>query len=235
MPDADLLRMVRGFIDAMTGSYDLEEVLQLLTEQAVAILGAHGAGILLEDRSGELEFATATNDAVREAERRQAHRHTGACYEAFEQGAVVVANTHAQMERWPQYADWMRELGLHAVIGVPLTVNDRPIGALNVYREVPTEWSESDVEVAEAIGAMSVAYILNAAQIRDHRELVDQLQEALDSRGIIERAKGMLMERESMGAEEAFETLRSVSQATNRKLREIAEEVVERFSSELDR
>ncbi len=228
MTSPELLDVIREFTSAMLDPYDLDDLLQHLTERSVDVLDAKGAGILLEDRDGNLQFATATNDAVREAERRQAEAKTGACYDAYASNQIIVVDHPDQADRWPGYADWMRELELHAVLGVPLNARGHTIGALNVYRGEGRPWSERDIEIGEVLAAMGAAYLVHAGEIRDRDDLAEQLQEALDSRGVIERAKGMVMARDHVDEQGAFDKLRETSQHANRKLRDIASDLVGR-------
>ena len=161
-------------------------------------------------------------------ERVQDRIGEGACHEAYTTNQLILVDDLRRAERWPAYSLRAVELGLLSVAGVPLNAWGRTIGVLNVYRSEAGEWTTEDVEACEILGAMGAGYILNATQLRAQHELTENLQAALTSRGIIERAKGILMERERIDADTAFKALRQASMDSNRKLREIAQELVER-------
>ena len=230
--DDRLIDGVREFTQTILNPYDLEDLLDRLMDRVTATLRAAGAGIMLESREGELEFAAASDSVVRQVERLQDRVGTGACHEAFHTNQLIVMADLRKTDRWPPYTRRALELGLLSVIGVPLHAWGRTIGVLNVYRDTAGEWTAEDVEACEILGAMGAGYILNAAQLKTQNTLAENLQAALQSRGIIERAKGMLMERDGVNADTAFKVLRQASMDRNRKLREIAQEIVSKAENE---
>ena len=226
-----LIDAIREFTHTILNPYDLDDLLDRLTRRVTSALGASGAGIMLERRTNELEFAAASDASVREVERVQDRMGEGACHEAFMTNRIVVVNDLRETQRWPSYRRGAVELGLLSVIGVPLNTWGRTIGVLNVYRDRAGRWSADDVDACEILAAMGAGYILNATEIREQHELTENLQAALDSRGVIERAKGILMARQGIDAETAFKALRQASMDSNRKLREIAQDLVEATAS----
>jgi GAF domain-containing protein len=223
-----LVDAVRDFTYSIVNPYDLEAVLDRLTDQAATVLVAAGVGIMLEDRDGHLRFAAASNETITQAERHQGHLREGVCYEAFRTQQTVAVPDLRATRRWPAYRARVMELGLQAVLGAPMNAHGQTIGVLNVYRDEASSWTGDDIDATEILAAMGAAYILHANQLRATRQLADQLQGALDSRVMIERAKGILMERTGVDAATAFETLRAASMQANRRLRDIATELVER-------
>lgn len=121
----------------------------------------------------------------------------------------------------------MVELGLRAVIGVPLTAWGQTIGVLNLYRDRPTSWSDTDIEGAEMLAAMGASYIPGATRMQVQNELAENLHAALAARGTIERAKGIIMQREGVDAHTAFDRLRTTSTNGNQKLRDVARQIIE--------
>jgi GAF domain-containing protein len=223
-----LIDVIHEFTNSLLNPYDLDELLVRLTGHATAVLDAAGAGIMLESRDGSLDFAAASCPAVTEIERHQDHVRSGTCHEAFVTNTTITVDDIEATDRWPTYRAKALELGLRSVIGVPLNAHGQTIGVLNVYRPEPGPWSSDDVEACEILAAMGAGYILHANQLRASQELAEQLQEALDSRAIIERAKGLLMATEQVDAETAFKGLRQASMDANRKLRDIARDIVDR-------
>lgn len=224
-----LLDAVHTFSQALLDPVDLEDLLDRLVEQAMSTLSAEGAGILLADRHGDLGYASSSSSLVAQIERLQEKEQTGACYEAFATNRVIAAADLGEEEgRWPEYTARALGLGLRSVLGVPLNVGGRTIGVLNIYRVEPGDWTDDEVMAGEVLGALGAAYILNAFQLRAQHDVTEELQTALESRGIIERAKGLLMAAEDIDAETAFQALRQASMDSNRKLRDIAQDIVDR-------
>lgn len=233
MPER-LRQAVHEFVRTMHNPYDLDDLLDRLLAHATSALGCAGAGIMLEDDRGRLAFAAASSEMVMQVERVQSETHTGVCYEAFTKGEVLAVSDLTVTDRWAGYAERVVEFGLRAVIGVPLTAWGQTIGVLNLYRDRPTSWSDADVEAAEMLAAMGASYILGATRMQAQSELAEQLQTALASRGTIERAKGIIMQREGVDADAAFDRLRTVSMNRNQKLRDVARAIIKRHESTSD-
>jgi GAF domain-containing protein len=223
-----LIDVIHEFTSSLLNPYDLDELLGRLVDHATAVLDGVGAGIMLQSRDGHLDFAVASCPEVTEIERHQDHVRSGTCHEAFITNTTITVDDLEASDRWPTYRVKALDLGLRSVMGAPLNAHGQTIGVLNVYRDTAGPWTDEDVESCEILAAMGAGYILHANQLRASQELAEQLQEALDSRAIIERAKGLLMATEQVDAETAFKGLRQASMDTNRKLRDIARDIVER-------
>jgi GAF domain-containing protein len=221
---------VREFTGAILNPYDLQELLHRLMGHAVQIVDAAGAGIMLAGDDGELSFVAASEQRVIDVELLQAQLKQGVCHEAFYVNEIVHMVDAGKDERWPQYTERVVELGLRSVIGIPLNAVGQTIGVINIYREAPGSWSDEEVAAAEILAAMGAGYILNANQMQAQNSLAEQLHSAIESRDLIGQAKGILMARSRMDGDEAFDLLRRWSQDQNRKLRDIAEEVVVRHA-----
>ena len=224
--DDRLLDAVREFTESILLPFDRDYLLDRLVEHATSALRATGSGIMLEGAAGRLEFAAASDSVIREVERVQDRAETGACYEAYTTNQVVPVPDLRDTDRWPPYTAWALDVGLRSVIGVPLRAWGRTIGVLNVYRDRVDEWTPADIDACQILAAMGAGYILNATQMQAQQDLTENLQAALESRATIERAKGILMERERIDADAAFKTLRQAAAENNRKLQDIAQEIV---------
>ncbi|MEX0868840.1 MAG: GAF and ANTAR domain-containing protein, partial [Nitriliruptoraceae bacterium] len=167
----------------------------------------------------------------RAAERYQGRVEEGVCHDAFTTNRTLVVDDLGATDQWPNYTTRARELGFEAVIGVPLNVHRTTIGVLNVYRDTPRAWSHQDIESCEILAAMAAGYVLYASALQDQTELSGQLQQALQSRAVIEQAKGVLMAREQIDDAAAFAWLRNASMNANRRLHDIAREVVDGAAS----
>jgi GAF domain-containing protein len=226
MPSSDLLAAVREFTTTILNPYDLDDLLDRLTDHAMIVTGSQGAGVMLAGQAG-LGFAAASDSQVVEVEMLQDRVETGACHEAFTTRELVIVEDLATTDRWPVYRDRALELGFGAVMGVPMHACGETIGVLNLYRRKPGPWSEVDVEAAEILTSMGAGYVLHANQLRAQHDLAAQLEAAIASRDLIGQAKGLLIARHGLDAEAAFAMLRAESQATNLKLRDVAAKLLD--------
>jgi signal transduction protein with GAF and PtsI domain len=227
MPER-LVQVLTEFTRTIVNPFDPDELLDQLIRHTLSVLDAGAAGLMLADSNGGLQFAAASGQRAAEMEKVQEGSKTGVCYHAFTTNHVVIANDLDDLQRWPDYTDRALELGFGSVLGVPLNASGQTIGVLNVYREEAGVWTERDVEVCEVLAAMGASYILSGSQLRAQHDLADSLQRALTSRVVIEQAKGILMATEDVDAGTAFETIRKAARDNNRKLRDVAQEIVDR-------
>ncbi|GGI05188.1 GAF and ANTAR domain-containing protein [Egicoccus halophilus] len=220
-----LLSALREFSATILNPYDLQEFLDRLLRSVLAITKADGAGVMLSGRNG-LGFASATDQDVVDAEVTQDRVREGACHEAYQINQPIVVDDLRDTGRWQEYRERTLRLGFLAVLGMPLNAAGQTIGVLDVYRRSAGPWTAADREAAEVLATIAAGYILHANQLRAQHELAEQLQQALESRDLIGQAKGLLMARHRIDAEEAFQLLRKTSQDTNLKLRDVAAKLV---------
>lgn len=221
-----LVDAIREFTASIRNPYDAQELLHRLTVHAMTITGAQGAGIMLAGASGDLGFAAASHERVTELELLQGRIDSGACQAAYATNRIVVVDDLASVDSWPEYNKRALANGFRAVLGVPMHASGQTIGVLNVYRETARPWTAMEVESVEILTAIGSAYILHGTELRAQYTLAEQLQEALQSRDLIGQAKGILMARHQIDADAAFDLLRERSQSLNRKLRDVAQELV---------
>lgn len=228
MSSPRLLAAIREFTSTILDPYDLQESLHRVTDHAAALTGAQGAGIMLAGRGeGMLGFAAASDPRVVELEVIQERIEAGPCYDAFVANQLGVVEDLEQAGRWPEYELRAMQLGLRAVLAVPMNASGQTIGVINIHRDEPGPWSSDEIEAAQVISAMGAGYLRYANQTRTHHELPSQqLQAALDGYDLIVQAKATLMSRHGIDAETAFERLRRVSQEANLKLRDVARNVL---------
>jgi GAF domain-containing protein len=206
--------------------YSVSDALHDLVDAVTAVLGVSGAGVsLIQD--GRLTFATASTGPIAELEHIQEQTQAGPCIEAFHREEIVkVGDLRTERERWPTLVEAAERIGLHATIGVPMRLNGAKIGALDVYHHEPRDWTDEECEVADLLAAVATGYVANAARLDEARATAEQLQEALDSRVIIEQAKGVLAGERNVSVDEAFRVLRTHARNRNASLREVAHAVV---------
>ena len=225
----DQAALIRSFADyarTLSSPYDIGDVLYRLTDQVTEVLAVDGAGVSLGDSDGTLRFVTATDERITRIEERQVNAGQGPCHDAFTSGDQVTSADLAREDRWPAYAPVAAREGCAAVAGIPMMAGDRRIGAVNLYSRTPREWPADAMEIAQVLADMASGYVINAQTLTEAQRLNSQLQHALDSRIIIEQAKGTLAERHGISASAAFDRLRQHARARNRKLHEVAQAVV---------
>jgi GAF domain-containing protein len=206
----------------------LESTLQRVATLACRTMpGCTAAGVTLVAGDGTPETAAITHDVVLEVDRRQYDAGDGPCIDALRERRINSAGRAEAHRRWPEFAARAEEVGFSSFLAAPLIAGEVAIGALNLYSSSPDGFEElDDALIALFSGQASVA-LANARLYRSARKLSEQLQEALASRAVIEQAKGILMAQHRIGADAAFDLLRERSQQVNRKLREVAREVVD--------
>ncbi|MGY1810626.1 ANTAR domain-containing protein [Blastococcus sp. SYSU D00669] len=205
----------------------LEEILGEITDLARrSIPGAESTSItLIRDDKG---FTAAhSGQMALDADELQYERGYGPCLDAGRGNVVLRIDDMTSEQRWPDYVSRVRELGVGSSLSVPLPYQGTSIGALNNYSSTPRAFAsaaslEAGLEVAEAIAVA----VVNADAQAQLGEQARHMRLAMDSRAVIEQAKGVLMAQRHIDAEQAFEVLREASQRYNRKLRDIAQGVV---------
>lgn len=222
-----LLVSFRHFAVTMTEPFEITSVLYRLGDSAVRVLEADGAGVSLATADGRLEFVAATDHSLTDLEEVQQAHQAGPCVEAFRRGEPVVINSIPEEVHWDAYRAAASATNFAAVIGMPLVIGEHRLGSLNIYDRAPRNWTDDEVEGAAALAEIATAHIVRAGQLASAVDLTGQLQHALDSRVVIEQAKGMLSHRHDISVGAAFELLRGYSRSHNRALRDVADAVVE--------
>lgn len=221
-----LTRVLRQFARTMAGSYDITRALYDLSDSVVEVLGATAAGVALLD-GDELRFVTATSPQGAEAERAQERFQSGPCVDSIRQDQPVpVTDIADRTETWPDYAPAAEAIGFRGILGLPLVLDERRVGSLDIYQAEPREWTDDAIGAAQALADIGAAYILNATELDERQRTAEQLQTALDSRILIEQAKGVLAERHGEPMVDAFERLRRHARSNNRSVRDVAADVL---------
>jgi PAS domain S-box-containing protein len=204
----------------------LAEALQEVIEAAIPLLRADGVGLMLADQQGALGWVTATNEAEQAFERAERDLGEGPCIDAFTSVQVVWTSDLRADPRWPRLGPAARTNQIRGVLSAPVVLDDQPIGTCNALTYETRGWTEADAGAVRAFATMLGRLIGSITDARHKTELTFQLQFALTSRVVIEQAKGVLMEREGIDAKRAFELLRRRARSSERKLAEVAREVI---------
>jgi GAF domain-containing protein len=205
----------------------LDEVLAEITEVAHAALpGAESSSITLI-RGGRPFTAAHVGELALAADELQYEQGHGPCMDAGRSGALLLVEDMSTDPRWPDYAPRAIERGVRSSMSTPLPYQGATIGALNVYATEPAAFDSEDVAVAEEIASYVAVAVANADAHAEARLVGEQMRAAMESRSVIDMAKGMLMAQHGCTAEEAFTILSHASQRSNRKLRDIARAMVD--------
>ena len=200
----------------------------MLVETCTETLNVAAAGILLVDEAGQLELVASTSEASRVVELIQLSSDAGPCIASFASGEVVsVARISESPEEWAGFRDSALEQGFRSAHAVPLRLREARIGTLNLLGADEGALSDEDVTVAQALADVATIGILQNRALRSSADLARQLQSALNSRIVIEQAKGVLSHLHGVGMDEAFAMLRAYARNNNRGIAEIATQVVE--------
>lgn len=176
-------------------------------------------------------FTTAGTGDVETLDAHQYALGQGPCLDALDHGQPYRLTLSDSGTNWPRFVDAMTGSGMQAMLAMPLTVRDRTLGALNIYSRTAEPFSAEDFSVAELYAGQAGVALANLETHETAVELAAQLRRALDSRAVIEQAKGILMASRGLNADQAFDVLVSASQRENRKLRDIALNLVETIAA----
>jgi transcriptional regulator with GAF, ATPase, and Fis domain len=226
--DAELLsETFVELTDTMVAGFDVIDFLHVLTDRSVQLLDVSAAGLLLADPRGELRVVAASSETARLLELFQLQNDQGPCLDCFRTGQPVQAADLAAARRWPRFAPAARQAGFAAVQALPMRLREQVIGALNLFRAEPGALAPAGIRVGQALADVATISLLHERGMRHSDILNEQLQTALNSRVIIEQAKGKLAERLGVDMDQAFTLLRNRARASNRRLSDLARAFVD--------
>jgi len=231
MSAADNRRLRDTFVelaDTLVADYDVIEFLGGLTRRVVDLLGVTACGVLLADHLGALNVVAASSEQSRLLELFQLQNAQGPCLEAYRSGQPVLCASleEALAGRWPLFAPAARNAGFAAVYALPMRLRDQVIGAVNLFSDSAGRLTADEIELGQSLADVATIGILHERIVRRHDEVTGQLQTALNSRVLIEQAKGVTAERLGVSVEDAFVSLRRHARNTNTKLTDVAAAVV---------
>jgi GAF domain-containing protein len=215
--------------DTLTADYDVVDLLHTLMEECIELLDTQAGGLMLADSLGTLELVASTNEQADFVEIMQLNAGAGPCIECFSTGtAIAVADIDETAKKWPEFRVAALQQGFHSVYATPLRLRGQIIGTMNLLGTSVGVLSPEDAAVAQALADVATIGILQERIIRESGIVAEQLQRALDSRILIEQAKGVLSETGSLEMGEAFAVLRAYARNNNLSLRSVAEGVTSR-------
>jgi GAF domain-containing protein len=229
-------RLAKIFVevaDSLIDEFDLLEFLHMLTDRVAHLVDASAVGLLLANQRGQLEFMAASDENARLLELFQVQNREGPCLEAFRTAQPVInANLRDASARWSRFAPRATAAGFRSVHAFPLRLRGEVIGALNVFgSDVGGVFDDADVPIVQALADVAAIALLQERAIRRGEILTEQLQGALNTRIVIEQAKGAIAQARGVSVDEAFAIIRSYARRSNRRLSEVAHAIVTDLSS----
>lgn len=228
-------RLARIFVeiaDTLVDEFDIIDFLHMLAARAAVLVDASAVGVVLADQRGRLAFMAASDETTKLLELFQIQNDEGPCLDSFHTGeAVINADLLSATERWPRFAPRAAEAGFRAVHAFPMRLRHEVIGAVNVFGSVPGGLGEANVQIIQALSDVAAIALIQERSIHRGEILTEQLQGALNSRIVIEQAKGVLAQAYGINVDEAFTMMRSHARRSRRKLAEVAHAVVTDLAS----
>jgi GAF domain-containing protein len=212
--------------DTLVADFDVVDFLHTLANRTAELFEAAEAGVMLGDQRGGLRVVASSSERARLLELFELQNEQGPCLDSFKSGEPVHAEDLALEDRWPLFTAEAAEAGFRSVHSLPLRFRSEVIGALNLFRTKPGPLAAPDLAGAQAMADIATISILQERALREAKVLAEQLQRALNSRVIIEQAKGVLAERTQVNLDDAFNMLRSYARNNNRRLHDVATAVV---------
>jgi len=219
-------RALSQLADLRTSPVTVEAALRRIVESADALFQVDGSALMLVDRDQVLRNLAVSHLRAAMLEELQAEHGEGPCVDAYEEKQTVWADDLGREERWPGFSPVAARRGLAAVLASPIPYSSEAVGVVAVFASEPHPWTEAEQEGIVAFTDLAAMLILNAMAAKERGRMALELQGALDSRVVIEQAKGVLVGRHGLSPRQAFERLRGLARDQRRPLAEVAAAVV---------
>jgi transcriptional regulator with GAF, ATPase, and Fis domain len=214
--------------DTLVDDFDVLEFLSMLVERCVELLDVAAAGVVLSDQKGGLRMAAASSEQARLVELFAIQADDGPCPDCVRTGRPVSsANLATEDARWPRFAPAARAAGFQATHAVPMRLRRTVIGALNLLNIQPNGVGEASVQLGQALADVATIGMLQQRALHDGAILAEQLHTALNSRVVIEQAKGVLSAHGGLDMHDAFTALRAYARSHDLRLSDLARAIAE--------
>ena len=225
--EASLARTFVELADTLVADFDVVELLTLLADRCVEVLGVGAAGLMLAGPDGGLRVMASSSEAMRVLELFEIQAQEGPCLDCHRTGQPVSARDLSTADsRWSRFSAEALAAGFLSVQALPMRLRGSVIGALNLFHLEAGEMPPADIAAAQALADVATIAILQHRAAQEAQTLNEQLNEALNTRIAIEQAKGMLAERLDLEMDAAFTTLRNHARNHNLRLADVAHAVV---------
>lgn len=226
-PGRHLPQVLVDYAGIMAERREPADILERLGSYCTELLPVDGVGALLRDGDGGLVVATANTEAGRVVEHLETELMEGPCTESMQTGSqIAVPDLAAAAQRYPRFTPRALEAGVQSIHALPMTVRVEQVGSLDLIAMRPLDLTAAQLAAAQMLVDVTVAYLANTRAFADATKLASQLQHALDSRVVIEQAKGKLSERRGITVSQAFEVLRRYARNNGEKVHDVAERLL---------
>ena len=213
--------------DTLVDEFDLIEFLHNLATHAARIAGGTAAGVLLSGQDGTLHHVGASSEDARLLELFQVQNSEGPCLDCLRSGQpVTVPDLAVETERWPTFAPRALSLGVSTVHAFPMRLREQVLGGLNVFHSTREEVTPEDMRVLQSLADMATIALIQERAVARAELVTEQLQLALNSRIVVEQAKGAVARAFGISVDEAFDVLRTHARQSRQRLTDVAHQVV---------
>ena len=222
-----------GLQNALLKTDSVEQFLHELAVLSTRVAGEGlSCGMTLRQRGRPPAAVACTDQVAAQADDIQYRMGDGPCLHAMRHGRVVRIDDFAAHDRWPRFSRQAAALGIRSCLAVPLRANGEPAGVLNLYARRPRAFGPAETARAEQFAGHASGALTLALRMASCNDLNDQLRTSLVSRAVIDQALGVIMATERCPQDRAFAVLKTVSQNTNVKIRDLAATIVTNVSGE---
>jgi GAF domain-containing protein len=226
--EALLAQTFVDLVDTLVDDFDVVDLLTLVADRCVEVLDITAAGLMLVAPEGDLRVVAFSSEAVRVVELFELQAEEGPCLDSFRTGLPIVNQDLTKVDgRWPHFVPVAIDAGFKSVHAMPMRLRGAIIGALNLFRSEAGDLAEFDLIAAQALADVATIAILHHRAASEAQLVNEQLTLALNSRIVIEQAKGVLAERSGLDMDHAFARMRKYARDHNLRLVEVAHGVVE--------
>ena len=222
----ELHRALGELGDLRFGELDVDHAMQRIVEATHAIFDVDGAGLMLADEDDVLRNAATSDPRLGMLEELQVRHGEGPCISAYTDRELVCAEDLAAERRWPQFCREALDSGVKAVLASPIPFNQSAVGVVTVLSGDVHPWTPEAELALTAFTDLAALMIASIMHGQRQSTLAAQLQGALDSRAVIEQAKGVLAAREGLTMRQAYERLRGLARSRRPRLGELCAEIV---------
>jgi GAF domain-containing protein len=230
--ESQLTRTFVQLADTLVDEFDVVELLTTLADRCVEVLDVSAAGLMLVSPIGELRAVASSSETMRIVELFELQSEEGPCLDCYRTRQPVLNQHLGDLEsRWPHFEPVALEAGFRSVHALPMRLRGTVIGALNLFRTDRADLLEEDIVVGQALADVATITVLQHQAALETQLVNSRLSHALNSRVVIEQAKGILAERGGLSMEAAFSSLRTHARNHNLKLVDVAQGVIDRTIS----
>jgi GAF domain-containing protein len=214
--------------DSLVTDFDVVDLLTVLADRCVEVLDVSAAGLMVLGLNDELRVMASSSEAMRVLELFELQSQEGPCLDCYRTGKAVVNQDLDSIDgRWPRFKDEALRAGFRSVHALPMRLRGQVIGALNLFHVEAGDMRPSDIDAAQALADVATIAILSHQASSEAQVVNQQLLHALNSRVVIEQAKGMVAERLDLDMSASFNTLRNHARNHNLKLIDVAQGVID--------